>query len=76
MTNNIKYKTSRRIIVAQTTDGPLIDIVFDEVTEQELMLALIKNPDLTYYATDQAGTVSFYSQGKLYAQNISEQRTK
>ena len=71
-----KYKTSRRVIVAQTTDGPLMDIVFDEVTEQELMLALIKNPDLTYYATDDQGTVSFYSQGKLYAQNISEQRTK
>jgi hypothetical protein len=72
----MKYTTSRRIIVAQTNDGPLMDIVFDEVTQEELMLALLKNPDLTYYATDDSGNVSFYSQGKLYAENISEYRTK
>jgi hypothetical protein len=63
------YKVSRRVIVAQTTDGPLMDIVFDELTQEELMLALIKNPDLTYYATLDSGVVEFYSQGELYAVN-------
>ena len=64
-----KYKTSRRIVVAQTTDGPLMDIVFDELTEAELLLALLKNPNLTYYATQPDGSVKFYSQGQLYAVN-------
>jgi len=64
-----KYKVSRRVVVAETNDGPLMDIVFDELTEEELLLALLKNPSLTYYATLDDGTVNFYSQGRLYAQN-------
>jgi hypothetical protein len=69
-----KYRVSRRVVVAQTTDGPLMDIVFDELTEQELLLALIKNPDLTYYAELPDGTVNFYSNGMLYA--VNNQRVK
>jgi hypothetical protein len=64
-----KYTVSRRVIVAQTTDGPLMDIVFDELTEHELLLALLKDPAMTYYAKLDDGTVNFYSQGELYAVN-------
>lgn len=63
------YKVSRRVVVAETTDGPLMDIVFDELSKEQLLLALIKNPNLTYYATLDDGTVNFYSQGQLYAVN-------
>jgi len=64
-----KYTVSRRVVVAQTTDGPLMDIVFDELTEQELLLALLKDPMMTYYAKLDSGVVNFYSQGQLYAVN-------
>jgi len=64
-----KYRVSRRIVRAQTTDGPLMDIVFDELSEEEILLALIKDPDLTYYVTMPDGVVEFYSRGELYARN-------
>ena len=64
-----KYRVSRRVVVAETTDGPLLDIVFDELTEEEILLALLKNPDLTYYVTLESGVVEFYSRGQLYARN-------
>lgn len=65
----MKYRISRRVVVAETTDGPLMNLEFIEVSAEELMLKLLEDPDLAYYSTDADNVVRFYRGLELLAVN-------
>lgn len=67
----MKYTVSRRVIVGQTTDGPLMNIEFDEISKEDLLIRLLAEPDLAYYARDDQDNVSFYRGWELLAFNNS-----
>ena len=63
----MKYRIPEHVIIEETPDAIIKDIIYHELDEQEFLVEYLRNPRLTYWVTDDQGTKYHYKNGILMA---------
>jgi hypothetical protein len=63
----MKYQISEHVIIEETPDAIIKDIIYHELDEQEFLVEYLKNPRLTYWVTDDDNIKRHYKNGILMA---------
>jgi hypothetical protein len=61
----MKYRIPEHIIIEETPDAVIKDIIYHELNEQEFLIHYLQDPLLSYWQDHDDGTRQHYNKGKL-----------